>query len=99
MAGFFLSEAEVENSVCDDMSIVSKKRRVIESLLIMLNMTKMQKITKHLITFLEIIMMQLMILCLVLIFLKKRLIIILMMKFKDNFKDSKKKVDEYKKLW
>ena len=99
MAGFLLSEAEVENSVCDDMSIVSKKRRVIESLLIMLNMTKMQKITKHLITFLEIMMTQLMILCLVLIFLKKRLIIILIMKFKDNFKDSKKKVDEYKKLW
>ena len=41
MAGFVLSEAEVETSVCDDMSLVSKRRRVIESLLIMLIMTKM----------------------------------------------------------
>ena len=75
MAEFVLSEAEVEDNVCDDM-------KAIESLFMMLNMMKVQKIILHLTIFLEIMMMQLMILCLVLIFLKKLLIIVLIMTLK-----------------
>ena len=40
MAEFVLPEAEVEISVCDEMSIVSEERES-DSLLMMLNMTKM----------------------------------------------------------
>ena len=66
MADFVLSEAEVEDNVCNDMSVVSEER-------------ENHRVST---TFLEIITMQLMILCLVLIFFKKGLIIILIMKLK-----------------
>ena len=82
MADFVLSEAEVEDNDCDDMSVVSEERESDREFIDDAEYDESVENHRVLTTFLEIITMQLIILCLALIFLKKRLIIILIMKLK-----------------
>ena len=82
MADFVLSEAEVEDNVHNDMSIVSEERQSDTEFIDDAEYDEGVENYHALTMFLEIITMQLVILCLVLIFLKKGLIIVLIMKLK-----------------
>ena len=82
MADFVLSEAEVEDNICDDMSVVSKVRESDREFIDGAEYDQSEENYHAFDNVSEIITMQLMILCLVLIFLKKQLTIILIMKLK-----------------